>query len=134
MAIVNIGVYEACSVSVLEHCGVRVQRAIKASSLAGAALHPPLSGQCEPALLPGSLGLRLAYPPAAFHGDSVQGKHSTRLMVASKCFCKDVSYSGLSVRLDPIVNNAFPTCIMGAWIRIGENNSTMEQPLQGETI
>lgn len=64
---------------------VCVQRAINASSLAGAALNPLFSGQCVPALLPGSLGLRLASPTAAFHGDSVQGKHSTRLIVASKC-------------------------------------------------
>ncbi|KAL1249700.1 hypothetical protein QQF64_020705 [Cirrhinus molitorella] len=35
-----------------------------------------------------------------------------RLLV--NVFWKIVSYSGLSVRLDPIVNNAFPTCIMGA--------------------
>lgn len=54
------------------------------------------------------------------------------LQLLVNVFWKDVSYSGLSVRLDPIVNNAFPTCIMGAWIRIGENNSTMEQPLKGK--
>ncbi len=60
MAVVNMRVYEACRVSVLERCGVCVQRAIKASSLAGAVLDPLFPGQCVPALLPGSLGLRLA--------------------------------------------------------------------------
>lgn len=76
---------------------VCVQRAINASSLAGATLDPLFSVQYVPVLLRSSLGLRLASLTAAFHGDSVQGKHSTRLMVTSKCLLETVSYSRLSV-------------------------------------
>lgn len=133
MAIVNMGVYEACSVSVLEHCGVSTEGKrlpVWPGSLSIHCSQVSVSQHCSPAHWASDwLSRQQHFIETVSKENTAQG-----LWLLVNVFWKDVSYSGLSVRLDPTVNNAFPTCIMGAWIRIGENNSTMEQPLQGETI